>query len=106
MRFARDTANESKHCRRASSASSKSECGSAQSEEVNRSQRLYRKAHSEELNRKRREYRRTHAAEENRKQREYRQRGALERETPQQPTAEESARKWLEYRESHGPGPT
>jgi len=75
-------------------------------DEVNRNQRLYRKEHSDELNRKRREYRRTHAAEENRKQREYRQRVSLERETPQQPTAEESARKWLEYRERHGPGPT
>ena len=75
-------------------------------DEINRNQRLYRKERSEELNRSRREYRRTHAAEDNRKQREYRQRAALERETTHQPTAEESARKWLEYRESHGPGPT
>ena len=75
-------------------------------DEINRNQRLYRKAHADELNRARREYRASHAAEKNRKQRDYRQRAALERETSKQPTAEESARKWLEYRESHGPGPT
>jgi hypothetical protein len=75
-------------------------------DEINRKQRLYRKAHADELNRARREHRASHATEENRKQREYRQRAALERETSKQPTAEESARKWLEYRESHGPGPT
>jgi len=75
-------------------------------DEINRKQRLYRKTHADELNRARREYRASHAAEENRKQRDYRQRVALERETSKQPTAEESARKWLEYRESHGPGPT
>jgi hypothetical protein len=77
-------------------------------EEINRNQREYRRIHSNELNRIRREYRRSHAAEENRKQREYRQQTEQQRAPSKEPTptALDSAKAWLEYRQSQGPGPT
>jgi hypothetical protein len=71
-------------------------------EEINRKQREYRRTHSTELNQKRREYRRSHAAEENRKQREYREQIRQE----QTPTALDSAKAWVKYRQSQGPAPT
>jgi MobA/MobL family len=75
-------------------------------EEVNRKQREYRSAHAEELNRKRREYRKIHANDPNRRVRES-QRAAAQQSLsmPAAPTPEDSARKWREYRQSHGPGP-
>jgi hypothetical protein len=92
------------------------------SEEINQKQREYRKANAQELALKRREYRRSRAEIERLQQREYRQkrteRGKLqsrenrqrgaerEKVPPVSPTAEESARRWKEYREKHGPGPT
>jgi hypothetical protein len=80
---------------------------SERSDEVNRKQREYRKTHAEELNRKRREYRRVHADEVNRKQRDYRRAATQQSQLKSSlSTAEESARKWQEYRQSHGPGPT
>lgn len=77
-------------------------------DEINRKQREYRKIHSNELNQKRRQYRRSNAAEENRRQREYRhqvkqQQAAAEKPTP---TALDSAKAWLEYRQSQSPEPT
>jgi len=77
-------------------------------DEFNRNQREYRESHADELNRKRREYRHANAEEVNRKQREYRADIKVEREASKSntPTAMESAKNWLEYRESHGPGPT
>jgi MobA/MobL family len=79
----------------------------AHAEEVNNNQREYRKRHAQELAQKRREYRRAHAEEENRKQRENRQRRSERGPSKSSsPTAEESARSWKAYRESHGPGPT
>jgi hypothetical protein len=59
------------------------------------------------LNRKRREHRREHADEVNRKQGEYRREQieqSASKSTP--PTAEDSARKWKEYRKNQGMGPT
>jgi hypothetical protein len=80
---------------------------SKHSAEVNRKQREYRKTHAEEVNSKRREHRRIHADEVNHKQREYR-RAAIQQtpSKPSTPTAQDSARKWQEYRQNHGPGPT
>jgi hypothetical protein len=59
------------------------------------------------VNRKRREHRREHAEDATRKQGEYR-RVSTEQSASKStsPTAEDSARKWKEYRKSHGPGPT
>jgi hypothetical protein len=76
-------------------------------DEVNRKQREYRRANAEELNRKRREHRREHAEEVNRKQGEYR-RAQIEQSASKSTslTAEESARKWKEYRKNQGMGPT
>jgi len=77
-------------------------------DEVNRKQREYRKANADELNRKRREYWRDHTDEANRKQRDYRRAARVQDNPSSSPTslAMESAKKWLEYRETHGPGPT
>jgi hypothetical protein len=80
-------------------------------DEINRKQRDYRRANADEINRKRREYRQNHSNQENRKQRD------LSRDprphpspsnAPESNTAVESARKWLEYRESqsHSQSPT
>jgi hypothetical protein len=77
-------------------------------DQINRNQREYRKTHSHELNQSRREYRRSHAAEENRKQREYRSQVKQQQAAPEKstPTALDSAKAWLEYRQSQGPEPT
>jgi hypothetical protein len=108
----------------------------AHSEEINRNQREYRKAHAAELALKRREYRQSRRELDNQQQRERRKARAdalarsrisgqgnhseqqvgqrehpppatepAQRQTPGQ-TADESARRWLEYRQQHGPGPT
>ncbi len=76
-------------------------------DEINRKQREYRRTHAEEVNRKKREYRKTHAEQVNRKQPEHR-RAAIEQTLSKSstPTALDSARKWQEYRKTHGPGPT
>ena len=80
---------------------------SVNQDEINRKQREYRTTHAEEVNRKKREYRKAHADEVNRKQREYRQARTPEvRSKSSTPTALESAKKWLEYRQRQGPGPT
>lgn len=56
---------------------------------------------------KRREWRKAHADEVNRKQREYRRaRAAASASKSSSPTAEQSARNWKAYRESHAAGPT
>ncbi|MDB6085469.1 MAG: hypothetical protein JWN43_3350, partial [Gammaproteobacteria bacterium] len=70
-------------------------------------QRQWRRNHADEVNRKQREYRRAHAEDATRKQGEYR-RVSTEQSASKStsPTAEDSARKWKEYRKSHGPGPT
>jgi hypothetical protein len=76
-------------------------------DEINRKQREYRKTHAEEVNSKRREYRKAHADEVNRKQREYRLAATQQAQPePATPTALDSARRWLEYRQRQGPGPT
>jgi hypothetical protein len=58
-------------------------------------QRQLRKANADEVNRKQREYRRVRAERE----------ASLSASRPP-PTAEESARNWLAYRQTHAPGPT
>jgi MobA/MobL family len=79
----------------------------ANAEEINRKQREYRKANAQELLSKRREYRASRAEKESLQKREYRLRRAEREKTqPATPTAEESAKRWHAYRESHGPGPT
>jgi hypothetical protein len=75
----------------------------ANSKEVNENQREYRKTHAQELAQKRREYRRAKALEEARKHPEDVQQNLSKSSAL---TAEESARRWKAYRESHGPGPT
>lgn len=79
----------------------------ANAQEINRKQREYRKAHAQEIAQKRHEYRKEYGAVESQKQRERRQKAA-QRDLSKSAslTADESARRWKEYREKHGPGPT
>ncbi|HEY0339197.1 MAG TPA: hypothetical protein VGC34_00195, partial [Steroidobacteraceae bacterium] len=78
-------------------------------EAARETRRQWRKEHAQEINRKQREYRKKHAAELNAKRREdRRRRTAAERSLSKSPspTADESARNWKAYRDTHGPGPT
>jgi hypothetical protein len=75
-------------------------------ERYRQQRREYRAAHADEINRKQREYRRIHSNELNRNRREYRQQMKQEQAPAKEPTALDSAKAWLEYRQSHGPGPT
>lgn len=77
----------------------------AHAEEVNQKQREYRNAHAQELAQKRREYRKNRAQQEREHPRREVDRGSAKSHSPT-PTAEESARRWMEYRERHGPGPS
>jgi hypothetical protein len=75
-------------------------------EKVSQNQREYRKAHAQELAQKRREYRRRQAQELTEKPRGLRQERTQHMTMPSSPTPEESAQRWRDYRDTHGPGTT
>jgi len=89
-------------------------------EAVTEARRQWRRAHAEEVNRKQREYRKAHAQELASKRREYRKTKSQQAQLPDRTqsadlklpkppravTAEESAKRWMAYRDKSGPGPT
>ena len=68
--------------------------------------RRWRSAHPEESREAARRSWSKHREERNRRKREIRKNRALELSKPTSPSAEESAKRWKEYRQTHGPGPT
>ena len=75
-------------------------------EALRESARRWRRDHLEQAREAGRRSWSVHREERNRKKREYRKLRAQELAKQTSPTAEESARRWKIYRESHGPGPT